>query len=159
MKECETLKDYLANLIKTLRKMKKLSQIELAVKSEVSLTAVRNLENAKSNPTLELLRRISNGLNMDLVIQFLEKAPGNEVEQSMNSAYRMIEGIVESEGKTYPAYGIAVGELRVENVTCDKERLIWLIEQCNRYQLEPESLPWILSDFLNDHAFYICRYD
>ncbi len=159
MKECETLKDYLAGLIKALRKAKNLSQIELAVKSEVSLTAVRNLENAKSNPTLELLRRISNGLSMDLMIQFLEKAPRNEVKQSMNSAYRMIEGTIESEGKAYPAYGIAVGELRVENITCDKKRLAWLIEQCNHDQLEPEFLSWILSDFLNDRAFYICRYD
>ena len=73
----------------------------------------------------------------------------------MGGPYRINEEMIELDGNTYRVYGITFGTCRIENITCDKEILLCFIKRCNDGQLEEKYLPWVLSDFLNDKAFYI----
>ncbi len=63
---------YLANSFKRLRYKRNFTQLELAAKAEVSLTHLRNIEKAKANPTLDILKRLSKALGVRIVIIFVE---------------------------------------------------------------------------------------
>ena len=52
--------------IKTLRKESKLTQVELAKKSNISRSYLTDIENDRYNPSLETLKAIANSLNVNL---------------------------------------------------------------------------------------------
>ncbi len=126
----------------------------MAAKAEVSLTHLRNIEKAKANPTLDILNRLSKALGVRIIIIFVEDT-AVEGEKIMGDPYRINEKMIELNGNIYHVYGITFGNRRIENITCDKEKMLCLIKRCNDGQLEEKYLPWVLSDFLNDKAFYI----
>lgn len=52
--------------IKSLRKQNKLTQVELAKKSNISRSYLADIENDRYNPSLETLKALSNSLNVNL---------------------------------------------------------------------------------------------
>lgn len=52
--------------IKSLRKQNKLTQVELAKKSNISRSYLADIENDRYNPSLETLKALSNSLNANL---------------------------------------------------------------------------------------------
>lgn len=49
-----------------LRQKKDISQLELSIRSGVSKNYISDLENARRNPTIEVLHKIANGLGVSL---------------------------------------------------------------------------------------------
>ena len=56
----------LGKRIAYLRKRKKMSQLTLAIESDINKNYISDLERGKRNPTLMILSRISKALNCDL---------------------------------------------------------------------------------------------
>jgi len=56
----------LGKRIKSLRKKKKLTQEELAHKSDISVFHLIKIENGKSNPTFKTLVKLSKGFDIEL---------------------------------------------------------------------------------------------
>lgn len=59
----------IAEIIRKRRKIRGLSQIELAVKSGVSLPTIQLLEAGKGNPTLEVLKKLERTLGFTLEVR------------------------------------------------------------------------------------------
>ena len=55
-----------ANRLKQIRKVRSLSQEELALMCGIDRTYIGRIENLKRNPSLEILDKIASGLGMDL---------------------------------------------------------------------------------------------
>lgn len=64
--------------IKFLRKEKGWSQEDLALEANVNKNYICDLENGRRNPSLDILERISNALNISLEVLFkgIETIPG-----------------------------------------------------------------------------------
>ncbi len=64
--------------IKFLRKEKGWSQEDLALEANVNRNYICDLENGRRNPSLDILERISNALNISLEVLFkgIETIPG-----------------------------------------------------------------------------------
>jgi HTH-type transcriptional regulator / antitoxin HipB len=60
--------DHLGNTIRRVRRLKGLSQADLAKKSGLTQTTISNLERAKSSAEIETLILIFAALNLDMVI-------------------------------------------------------------------------------------------
>ena len=60
----------LGKRIAYLRKKKGLSGLELALKAEINRNYLNDLENGRRNPTLKILRKIANALDIDLSTLF-----------------------------------------------------------------------------------------
>jgi transcriptional regulator with XRE-family HTH domain len=58
--------DTLAETLKTLRNRKKLSQVELAARAEISRGYLIRLEQGRQDPTLAVLRRLAKALNVSV---------------------------------------------------------------------------------------------
>ncbi|MBI4042547.1 MAG: helix-turn-helix transcriptional regulator [Deltaproteobacteria bacterium] len=58
----------LSEIIRKRRKARRLSQIELAVKSGVSLPTIQLLEGGRGNPTLEVLKKLERALGFTLEV-------------------------------------------------------------------------------------------
>ena len=55
------------------RKLQNLTQEELAKKTGIDQADISKLENGARNPTINLLKRLAEGLGMDLKIEFVPK--------------------------------------------------------------------------------------
>lgn len=55
------------------RKLQNLTQEELAKKTGINQADISKLENGTRNPTINLLKRLAEGLGMDLKIEFVPK--------------------------------------------------------------------------------------
>ena len=55
------------------RKASKLTQKELAYKTGIDQADISKLENGNANPTLSLLQRLAEGMDMELKLEFLPK--------------------------------------------------------------------------------------
>lgn len=67
--------------IKNLRKQNKLTQVELAKKSNISRSYLADIENDRYNPSLETLKALSNSLNANLS----ELVSGeNQIDNTLN---------------------------------------------------------------------------
>lgn len=55
------------------RKLQNLTQEELAKKTGIDQADISKLENGTRNPTINLLKRLAEGLGMDLKIEFVPK--------------------------------------------------------------------------------------
>ncbi len=55
------------------RKRAQLTQQQLADKTGIDRTDISKLENGKTNPTINLLQRIAEGLGMSLKLEFIAK--------------------------------------------------------------------------------------
>jgi XRE family transcriptional regulator, regulator of sulfur utilization len=58
----------IGEIIKKLRKERKLSQIELADECKISRTYISEIESGKRNPTVDILERIGEGLHIPFPI-------------------------------------------------------------------------------------------
>lgn len=63
--------------MKSLRKQNKLTQVELAKKSNISRSYLADIENDRYNPSLETLKALSNSLNVNLSDIVSEKNESN----------------------------------------------------------------------------------
>ncbi len=64
------------NIIKAMidaRKQSHLTQIELAKKTGIAQADISKLENGNANPTLALLKRLAEGMDMTLKLEFVPK--------------------------------------------------------------------------------------
>jgi len=59
--------DLIAALVKV-RKMKNMTQAQLAIKANLTQTQIARVENLTYKPTLETLMKILNGLDLDLAL-------------------------------------------------------------------------------------------
>ncbi len=81
MKDPEFKREYEAiapefNIIKAMidaRKQSNLTQSELAKKTGIAQADISKLENGNANPTLALLKRLAEGMDMTLKIEFVPK--------------------------------------------------------------------------------------
>lgn len=71
--ESESMYQYQRALIQA-RIKNEISQKELSVLSGIDQGNLSKLENGLGNPSLKVLRRIADALNMDLVVQFVPKS-------------------------------------------------------------------------------------
>ena len=55
------------------RKEQNITQADLAARTKINQADISNLENGSKNPSLKMLKRLAEGLNMDLKIQFVPK--------------------------------------------------------------------------------------
>ena len=62
----------LARNIKSLRAVHALTQEDLSLNTEISLSVLRELEHGRGNPTLSTLERLADGLDVDLSILLAE---------------------------------------------------------------------------------------
>ena len=63
----------MGNRIKELRKSKGITQKELADRTGIAQTEISRLENGTRNPSIKLLQRLAEGLDMVLNISFSPK--------------------------------------------------------------------------------------
>lgn len=56
------------------RTAQNLTQAELAKKTGISLTDIKKLENGTRNPSLNLLKKLAEGMEMTLKIEFIPKS-------------------------------------------------------------------------------------
>lgn len=88
----------IGNKLKELRKQKKLTQEELAKKSELSKNAIWNYENGKRTPSYENLQKICNALQISLPLLLIEQCklnngPTDEVKKISND---LLNNIIET---------------------------------------------------------------
>lgn len=57
----------LPDLLKTLRKRANLTQLQLAIDSELSLATIQNSEKAKANPRINTLAKIADALGYEII--------------------------------------------------------------------------------------------
>ncbi len=55
------------------RKEQNITQADLAARTKINQADISKLENGSKNPSLKMLKRLAEGLNMDLKIQFVPK--------------------------------------------------------------------------------------
>ena len=55
------------------RKDQNLTQADLATRTGINQADISKLENGSKNPSLKMLKRLAEGLNMDLKIEFVPK--------------------------------------------------------------------------------------
>ena len=55
------------------RKDQNLTQADLATRTGINQAYISKLENGSKNPSLKMLKRLAEGLNMDLKIEFVPK--------------------------------------------------------------------------------------
>ncbi len=58
-------------MLKETRKKARLSQLDLARKSNVPVSIISKIENGKRNPTIETLSKLAYGMNKKLEIRFV----------------------------------------------------------------------------------------
>lgn len=74
-KECDDLEPEF-NIIQSIidaRKAKKLTQQELSKKTGINQADINKLENGYANPTISLLQRLAEGMDMALKLEFVPK--------------------------------------------------------------------------------------
>lgn len=67
-RDFETLQDTLGRNVRRLRRAGKLSQEDLAFDAEIDRTYVSQIERGVINPSLLVLSKIANALNVDVVV-------------------------------------------------------------------------------------------
>lgn len=55
------------------RKEQNITQADLAARTKINQADISKLENGSKNPSLKMLKRLAEGLNMDLKIQFIPR--------------------------------------------------------------------------------------
>lgn len=61
------------------RKQSKLTQQQLAEKTGINRSDISKLENGNTNPTIALLQRIAEGMDMTLKLEFVPKHSGKNI--------------------------------------------------------------------------------
>ena len=69
----EDVKKYISKKTLQARKECNLTQSELASRTGINQTQICNLEKGLANPTVKKLKKIADGLNMDLEINFKKR--------------------------------------------------------------------------------------
>lgn len=62
--------------------------------------------------------------------------------------FELCESIISTEDKTVKTYGLRYGNVRIEDISVDKERVTELIEVLNREKASPIHIYDIIDDFL-----------
>ena len=65
------------SFVAQLRKERGLTQKELAERTGINQADISKLENGTRNPSLKLLKRLADGMGMDLKLVFTPKEPQN----------------------------------------------------------------------------------
>lgn len=81
LKDEEFRKEYLAiqpemeiiRMLVKVRKEKNLTQADLALRTGINQADISKLENGSRNPTLNMLKKLADGLNLSLKIEFTPK--------------------------------------------------------------------------------------
>lgn len=85
--------DY-ANAIKQTRKKKGLTQHELAALSDISQTALSQIETGETQPKLETIAKICKGLGIEPAIMMVMALSKDDVEPHKQKAYNLIMPIM-----------------------------------------------------------------
>jgi transcriptional regulator with XRE-family HTH domain len=80
--------------LKKLRKKRKLSQKEVADKSNISRTYISEIESGRTNPTYDILERIGNVLNIPFPIISYLSLDINSLPENHQKAFRDVESAV-----------------------------------------------------------------
>ncbi len=62
----------------------------------------------------------------------------------MKYKYMLLQEVYNS----HIAYGITVGNISIHDITSDKDKILLLVELCNRLKLSPLHLRDVVDDFL-----------
>lgn len=81
LKDAEFRKEYLAiqpemeiiRMLVKVRKEKNLTQADLSLRTGINQADISKLENGSRNPTLNMLKKLADGLNLSLKIEFTPK--------------------------------------------------------------------------------------
>ena len=65
------------SFVAQLRKERNMTQKELAERTGINQADISKLENGTRNPSLKLLKRLADGMGMDLKLVFTPKEPQN----------------------------------------------------------------------------------
>lgn len=76
-RQCQAIKSTLANRVRDRRKELGLSQEAMADMTGIDRTYASQIERALANPSLEVLVRIGNALDLDVVDLLVEQAPAS----------------------------------------------------------------------------------
>ncbi|WIF95165.1 helix-turn-helix domain-containing protein [Caminicella sporogenes] len=93
----------LGDNIKKCRKIRKLTQKELAAKSNISRSYLADIENNRYNPSVEVLKSIANALDVPVEIFFKENLTEKDLVQEKKSSIDTIpvEFTDPNEARTY----------------------------------------------------------
>ncbi len=86
----------LGNTIKTIRKNKNIRQIDVAEKCSISLTYLSQIENNKKEPSLNLLKDISNCLGIPIPVLFFLSMREDDIPDNKMEAYRIVSPSIQN---------------------------------------------------------------
>lgn len=86
--------------IKEIRLMRKMSQEELGEKVDVTKSFISKVENEKTEPSLEMLNKIAEALDVDIVEFFDNKKPAPQVIREAGGQWLILGEKLEKEGIT-----------------------------------------------------------
>ena len=72
------IREHIIDQYIALRKAKGLSQEQVANRSGIARTNIVRIESKRNTPTIEVLLKLAEALNMELEINFVEKSGGND---------------------------------------------------------------------------------
>ena len=82
---------YIINKIKEIRIKKKVSQMELSLRSNLSQSFIANLEKEKKQPSVHTLIKIANALEVNPQIFFPESINSDTKEQTKEKILKLLE--------------------------------------------------------------------
>lgn len=82
----------LGNAIKTLRKEKKITRTDLAKRSNISITALYNIENNLSLPTKDTLDKLCDGLGIPVSYLMFFSITEDDVPVEKRNAFKYLAG-------------------------------------------------------------------
>lgn len=80
-------RNHIGQVIKDLRKQKKLQQIEFCKKCKITQTYLSQIENGVKEPTIAVLKNIANGLGIPLPIVFLMSLDKNDIDKKKQKSF------------------------------------------------------------------------
>lgn len=95
----------IGNAIEEIRKLKKVTQLELATKSNITQSYLSLIENNKKEPNLKTLKEISNSLNIPLPFLLLFSVDNEDISESKQQTFSVILPLLKSLLKEYTKDG------------------------------------------------------
>tara|TARA_R110002050_G_scaffold102384_1_gene210910 strand:- start:2037 stop:2327 length:291 start_codon:yes stop_codon:yes gene_type:complete len=86
----------LGNIIKNIRKQKKLTQTEFASSCGITQTYLSQIESNQKEPNLSTLKNISNSLSIPLPILFFLSMTKEDVQPNKRKAFEIVSPSVKS---------------------------------------------------------------
>ena len=86
----------LGNIIKNIRKQKRLTQNEFASLCNITQTYLSQIENNLKEPNLSTLKSISKNLNVPLPVLFFLSMTEEDIQPSKRKAFRIVSPSVKS---------------------------------------------------------------